>query len=378
MQKRIAILGSTGSIGRQVLDVVDQFPDRLAVVALVARSDMDQLLAQARRYQPRFVALSEPPAGAPRRWDGGPIRLGADVLAEAATLPEADLVVIAVVGTAGLPPALAALNAGKDVALATKEALVVGGHLLTAAAARTGARLLPIDSEHSAIFQCLQGSRREEIEKITLTASGGPFVDAPAEALARVTPADALCHPTWRMGPKITVDSATLMNKGLEVIEARWLFGVLSSQIEIVIHRQSIVHSFVQFQDGSVLAQLSPPDMRLPIQYALFYPERVRNWLPRLDLVKAEVLTFEAPDTERFPTLKLAYRAATAGGSLPTVLSAANEEAVHLFLQGHIRFTDIAVRVARAMDRHTVIAVPDFEEILQVDAWARRTARGED
>ena len=373
--KVLSILGSTGSIGRQVLDVVDQFPERLEVVALTARSDAEQLLAQARRYRPTFVALTDPPPGAPERWDGGPIHRGADALVDAARLPAVDLVIVGVVGTAGLPPALAALAAGKAVALATKEALVVGGHLMTAAAARSGAPILPIDSEHSAIFQCLQGSRREEVERIILTASGGPFVDTPASQLAELTAEAALRHPTWRMGPKITIDSATLMNKGLEVIEARWLFGVSPDRIEVVIHRQSIVHSLVEFQDGSVLAQLGWPDMRLPIQYALFYPERVQNRLPRLDLVRAGPLTFEAPDVERFPALKLAYQAARQGGSLPAVLSAANEAAVELFLAGKIRFTDIPARVERAMERHTVIPSPDFETILAVDAWARRSVQ---
>ncbi len=375
MKKRIAILGSTGSIGWQVLDVVDQHPDRLEVVALTARTDREGLEKQAARYRPRFVGLTEPqePVG---EIAGLPVATGPSALTKAATLPEADLVILAVVGTAGLPPSLAALEAGKDVALATKEALVVGGHLMTAAAQRTGAAILPIDSEHSAIFQCLQGSKPEEIERIVLTASGGPFVDTPAADLERMTSEAALQHPIWRMGPKITIDSATLMNKGLEVIEARWLFGVPPSRIGVVVHRQSIIHSLVEFQDSSVLAQLGLPDMRLPIQYALFYPERVANRLPRLSLADARHLTFEEPDRARFRALDLAYQAAEVGGSLPAVLSGGNEEAVDLFLQGRIGFTDIAGRVERAMEAHDVLRTPSFEDIVEVDAWARRTVRG--
>jgi 1-deoxy-D-xylulose-5-phosphate reductoisomerase len=374
---RIALLGSTGSIGRQVLDVAAQFPGQLEIAALTARTDVEALREQVRAVRPRFAALAQPPASMPLATECGTLATGAGSLIEAATLPEVDLVVIAVVGTAGLPPALAALEAGKPVALATKEALVAGGHLMTEAARRSGAAILPIDSEHSAIFQCLQGARPGEVERIILTASGGPFVDAPIEQLERMSPAEALRHPTWRMGPKITIDSATLMNKGLEVIEARWLFQVPPSRIDVVIHRQSIVHSLVQFQDSSVLAQLGLPDMRLPIQYALFYPERLPNSLPRLDLSRAGALSFEPPDRDRFPALSLAYRAAEVGGSLPAVLSAANEVAVDLFLQGRISFTGITRRIAQAMDRHRVIPAPTFEQIIEVDHWAREAARAE-
>src|SRR5207248_7258022 len=254
-------------------------------------------------------------------------------------------------------------------ALATKEALVVGGHLMTAAAGKSGAAILPIDSEHSAIFQCLQGSRPEEVERIILTASGGPFVDVPLDRLEAMSPEQALKHPTWRMGPKITIDSATMMNKGLEMIEARWLFNQPPSHIDVVIHRQSIVHSLVQFRDSSVLAQLGLPDMRLPIQYAIFYPERLPNALPRLDLAAAGTLTFERPDRDRFPALSLAYQAAEKGGALPAVLSAANEEAVRLFLEGKITFGEITRRIARAMERHALLACPEFDELLAVDRW---------
>ncbi len=373
----IALIGSTGSIGTQVLDVAAQFPERLRIVALTARTDWDTLQAQIASVRPSLAVLAEPPPGASLECRIGTVATGHGALIEAATLPEADLVIVAVVGTAGLPPALAALEAGKNVALATKEALVVGGHLMTAAARRTGAALLPIDSEHSAIFQCLQGSRRDEVERILLTASGGPFVDTPAEQLEWMTAAEALRHPIWKMGPKITIDSATLMNKGLEVIEAKWLFDLPPAQIDIVVHRQSIVHSLVQFRDSSVLAQLGLPDMRLPIQYAIFYPERLPNRLPRLDLTQVRDLSFEPPDRDRFAALRLAYHAAEQGGSLPAVLSAANEEAVSLFLAGSLSFTDIARRIERAMERHRTLPAPTFTEILEADRWARAAARQE-
>ena len=368
---RIALLGSTGSIGTQTLDVVDWFPDRLQVVALTARTDAEALRAQMERYRPQLAALSDPPAGTALETAAGPIRTGSQALIEAATHPEADLVIISVVGTAGLAPALAALEAGKNVALATKEALVVGGHLMTAAAKKSGATILPIDSEHSAIWQCLRGNGEHEVERITLTASGGPFVDTSREEMQRATVQSALNHPTWNMGGKITIDSATLMNKGLEVIEAKWLFGIPASRIDVVVHRQSIIHSLVYFRDSSVMAQMGIPDMRLPIQYSVFYPERLPNTLERLDLVKCRNLTFEAPDLDRFPALGLAFEAAEVAGSLPCVLSAANEAAVDLFLQGHLPFTGIAERVERVMRAHQVVPEPGLEELLQIDAWAR-------
>ncbi len=374
MKKRVAILGSTGSIGTQTLDVVDWHPERLEVVALTARSDAAALARQVERYRPRFAALTEPPAGASLETAAGRLHTGEGALIEAATLPEVDTVIISVVGTAGLAPALAALQAGKNVALATKEALVVGGHLMTAAARASGATILPIDSEHSAIWQCLRGNELHEVERLVLTASGGPFVDAPREVMERATVESALNHPTWKMGGKITIDSATLMNKGLEVIEAKWLFGIPASRIEVVVHRQSIIHSLVYFRDSSVTAQLGLPDMRLPIQYSLFYPERLPNRLERLDLVRCASLTFESPDLGRFPALGLAFRAAEVGGSLPAVMSAANEVAVERFLAGSIPFTEIADRVQRVMDAHTVVPEPGLQELLEIDAWARRTA----
>ncbi|HTE18730.1 MAG TPA: 1-deoxy-D-xylulose-5-phosphate reductoisomerase [Armatimonadota bacterium] len=374
MKKRIALLGSTGSIGKQTLDVVDWFPDRLEVVALTARTDAETLRAQVERYRPRFAALSDPPPGAVLETSSGRIHRGSEALVEAATLAEADLVIISVVGTAGLAPALAALEAGKDVALATKEALVVGGHLMTEAARRSGATILPIDSEHSAIWQCLRGNEPTEVERVVLTASGGPFVDKSRAEMEAATIEKALDHPTWNMGGKITIDSATLMNKGLEVIEAKWLFGLSADRIEVVVHRQSIIHSLVYFRDSSVMAQMGVPDMRLPIQYSLFYPERLPNTLERLDLVRCRNLTFEAPDLERFPALGLAFQAAEVGGSLPGVMSGANEAAVDLFLAGRIPFPQIAERVQRVMEAHPVSKNPGLEEILHADAWARSAA----
>lgn len=374
MTTRVAILGSTGSIGTQTLDVVDWFPDRLEVVALTARTDSETLRTQVERYRPRFAALSHPRPGTDLETAGLTLRTGEEALIEAATLPEADLVIISVVGTAGLAPALAALRAGKNVALATKEALVVGGHLMTAAARESGATILPIDSEHSAIWQCLRGNELQEVEKIVLTASGGPFVDKTRDEMAAATIEKALNHPTWNMGGKITIDSATLMNKGLEVIEAKWLFDIPASRIDVVVHRQSIIHSLVYFQDSSVMAQMGIPDMRLPIEYSLFYPQRLPNQLERLDLVRCRNLTFEAPDRERFPALALAFQAAEVGGSLPGVMSAANEVAVDQFLQGRIPFTEIADRVHYVMSRHDVSPNPGLEELLELDAWARRTA----
>ncbi len=374
MPTRIAILGATGSIGTQTLDVVDWFPERLQVVALTARSDQETLLRQVERYRPSFAALSHPGPECPRSSSVGPLAFGEEALVEAATHPDVDLVIVSVVGTAGLRPALAALQAGKNVALATKEALVVGGHLMTAAAQASGATILPIDSEHSAIWQCLRGNELDEVEKLVLTASGGPFVDKSRAEMEAATIQNALAHPTWNMGGKITIDSATLMNKGLEVIEAKWLFGIPASRIDVVVHRQSIIHSLVYFRDSSVTAQLGLPDMRLPIQYSLFYPERLPNRLERLDLVKSRNLTFEEPDRERFPALRLAFEAAESGGSLPAVMSAANEVAVDAFLQGRLRFTGIAETVERVMQRHEVAREPGIDALLEIDAWARATA----
>jgi 1-deoxy-D-xylulose-5-phosphate reductoisomerase len=375
-RRRVALLGATGSIGRQTLEVAAALPERIEIVAMTARSAAPALAEAARHGAPRYLGLADEAADlSPLRGLGADVGRGPEALIAAATHPDVDVVVVGVVGTVGLPPTLAALAAGKSVALATKEALVVGGHLVMAAARRAGAPVLPIDSEHSAILQCLRGARPEEVEAILLTASGGPFVDVPPEQLAGMTPAAALRHPTWRMGPKITIDSATLMNKGLEVIEARWLFDVPPSRVRVVVHRQSIVHSLVQFRDGAMLAQLGCPDMRLPIQYALLYPERPETPWPRLDLTQAGALTFEAPDPERFPCLALAYRAAEAGGSLPAVMSAANEEAVGLFLAGELGFAEIPRRIRQVMDAHETETSPSLEAVIQADAWARRAVR---
>jgi 1-deoxy-D-xylulose-5-phosphate reductoisomerase len=380
-KRRIALLGATGSIGRQTLEVAAAHPERIEIVAMTARADGVALAeAAARAGTVRYLGLTDAeadlsPVDAVAAAHQSQVGWGPEALIAAATHPDVDVVVVAVVGTAGLAPTLAALEAGKAVALATKEALVVGGHLVMAAAKRSGAPVLAIDSEHSAILQCLRGAAPEEVEALLLTASGGPFVDTPPEQMARMTAAEALRHPTWQMGPKVTIDSATLMNKGLEVIEARWLFDVPASRIQVVVHRQSIVHSLVQFRDGSVIAQLGCPDMRVPIQYALLYPERPTSPWPRLDLTKAGALTFEAPRLERFPCLELAYRAAEAGGSLPAVMSAANEEVVGLFLAGKIGFSEIPRRIRQVMDTHSNEATPSLDAVLQADAWARRAAR---
>ena len=377
--KRISLLGSTGSIGTQVLDVVSRLPERLRVVSLAAHRNVELLAEQVRKYGPSVVSIgTEEDAARLRELLGGADGLetgyGAKGLERAATVPEADVVVVSVAGTVGLAPTLAAISAGKDIALASKEVLVAAGSIVSRLVREKGVRLLPIDSEHSAIFQCLQGEDRSKIRKIMLTSSGGAFKDYPLGALKDVTVEQALAHPTWNMGRKITVDSATLMNKCLEIIEAQWLFGVDASRIEVVIHPQSIVHSMVEFEDGSVLAQMGIPDMRIPIQYALLYPERVDTGLPRLDVTAQGTLTFEKPDPARYPALELAYRSAREGGTLPAVMNAANEVAVRRFLDREIGFLDIERTVRRVMDRHSAVKDPDLNEILEADAWARQAA----
>jgi len=358
--KRIVILGATGSIGTQTLDVVKRLPDRLRVVGLSARNQGTKLRAQASEFgvPEASLALGDAPDG----------------LTRLATLPGADLVVVSVAGAVGTRATLAALEAGKDVALATKEVLVAAGEIVTQTARASGARILPIDSEHSAIFQCLQGSPADSVAQLWLTASGGPFREWTRERMDTATVEDALAHPTWpTMGRKITVDSATLMNKALEIIEARWLFDVPTERVGVVIHPQSVVHSLVEFRDGSVMAQLGLPDMRLPIEYALLYPERVDAGLPRLDLTKlAAPLTFEPPDETRFPSLGLARRASQSGGTHPATLNAANEAAVGLFLEGKIGFGAITDLIVRVLDAHTGVSNPDLEQILKADAAARR------
>ncbi len=375
----LALLGSTGSIGVQALEVVRQLAGRLRIVGLAAHSNVELLTAQIAEFRPPFAALLDERAAAELRGRcaGIPCEImsGVEGLERIATLESAHLVLGAMLGSAGLPPTLAAIRAGKHIALANKETLVAAGNLVTCAARQHGVYLLPVDSEHSALFQCLVGEDRGAIRKLTLTASGGPFVDRSAKTLAAVTRAEALAHPTWRMGNKITIDSATLMNKGLEVIEAHWLFGCGADAIEVVIHRQSIVHSLVEFLDGSVKAQLGIPDMRLPIQYALLFPERLPGPAPPLDLVAAGRLTFEAPDVGRFPCLRLAFEALQAGGTAPAVLNAANEVAVDAFLRDQLDFMGIPRTIERTLERHTPTAVVDLTVVLAADAWARATAR---
>lgn len=371
----VSIIGATGSIGRQTLEIIAHHPDKLRVVALAAGRDVDALSELAARWQPRLVALADQDAA--KACSGKfncPVLTGIEGFTEIATHPETDIVVVAVPTAKALLPTLSALKAGKRVALATKEVLVSGGHLVTQQLRRSG-ELLPIDSEHSALFQCLQGEDVSKVDKLLLTASGGPFRTKPMDELKRVTVEEALAHPTWRMGAKVTVDSATLMNKGLEIIEARWLFGVPAERIEVVIHPQSIIHSLVEFVDGSVKAQLSLPDMRLPIQYALLYPERHPCPIQRLDLTKIGALTFEPPDEVRFPCLRLAKLAVQVGGTMPAVLNAADEIAVNAFLQRKIGFMDIPAIIEAVMERHRPIAEPDLNTVWEVDEWARAMAR---
>ncbi len=355
MHKRLAILGSTGSIGTQTLEIVSRYPDMFKVTVLTAGSNADLLMKQAKLFRPETVVIGS--EASYKKLSDGLAGLGIEVLAgqeafeAVATSANVDTVVAAVVGFAGLRPTAAAVAAGKEVALANKETLVVAGEMITSTAARTGCRLLPVDSEHSAIMQCINGEPHESIEKIILTASGGPFRNTPADKLAKVTPGEALRHPNWSMGNKITIDSATLMNKGLEVIEARWLFGVPSEKIDVLIHPQSIIHSLVQFTDGSLKAQLGVPDMRLPIIYALTYPDRVTTDLPRPSLAELGSLTFEKPDLLRFRNLTLAREALKAGGNMPCALNAANEVAVEAFLKDKLGFMEIAGTVEYVLEK---------------------------
>ena len=378
--KHLAILGSTGSIGRSALAVVDAHPARLRVVSLAAGDNAELLAAQVARYCPEAVAMATS-EGLDRLRSacasGVPpvVTSGREGLIAVATHPSADIVLCASSGTAALEAVLAAVDARKTIALANKEVLVMAGQLVTDAARRRGVEILPVDSEHNAIHQCLHGRPPAEIRRVILTASGGPFRDQPLDALERVSPAAALRHPTWQMGRKITIDSATMMNKGLEVIEAHWLFGLSFDQIEVVVHPQSIVHSMVELVDGSVIAQLGVTDMRLPIQYACSYPDRWEAPLPALDLTRAGRLDFCAPDYDRFPCLGLAYRALRAGGTLPVVLNAANEIAVETFLDGKLGFMGIPRVIEKTMDAHTVEAASTLQDIRRVDAWARQQAR---
>jgi 1-deoxy-D-xylulose-5-phosphate reductoisomerase len=377
--KTLAILGSTGSIGQSALAVVDAHSDKLRVAGLAAGDNAALLAAQVARYCPSIVGMATAD-GAGRLRDACAsstprIVCGPEGLIEVATDPAVDIVICASSGTAGLEAVLAAIEAGKTLAIANKEVLVMAGQLVTEAARRKGVAILPVDSEHNAIHQCLHGRDPREIRRLILTASGGPFRELGADALRRVDAAAALQHPTWRMGRKITIDSATLMNKGLEVIEARWLFGVSAEQIDVVIHPQSIVHSMVELVDGSVIAQLGVTDMRLPIQYACSYPERWSAPLPPLDLTRAGRLEFHAPARDRFPCLDLAYRALRTGGTLPVVLNAANEVAVEYFLDGKLGFMDIPVVIQETMNAHAVEDVAALEVVRRVDRWSRECAR---
>jgi 1-deoxy-D-xylulose-5-phosphate reductoisomerase len=370
--KSIALLGSTGSIGTQVLELVREFPDRFSICGLVAGGNITLLRKQIECFRPRWVSVASEEAAAglkqkqllthtPERIFWGPA--GHDRIA---SMEEADLV-----GAVGLRPTLAAIQAGKAVALANKETLVMAGSLVMAEARRRAVPILPVDSEHSAVFQALQGQQREAVKRIILTASGGPFRDRPPERMDCITREEALAHPNWRMGPKISVDSATLMNKGLEVMEAQWLFGLQLEQVAVTIHPQSIIHSMVEYRDGSILAQMGPPDMRLPIAYALAYPDRLPLNQPSLDLTRLAGLTFSDPDPEKFPCLGLALRAAQSGGSLPIVLNAANEVAVEAFLRGELPYPGIPEVIHRIMDQHAIINPQGLEEIMAVDGLTR-------
>jgi len=373
--RRLALLGSTGSIGRQTMEVVRALPERFRVIALAAGRNIDLLAEQVSEFCPEFVsyiASGSDDKEVKKRFS----EAGCQVLAleEIACLPDADIVVIATSGTVGLGATLSAVIAGKTIALANKESLVAAGEIITAEAGKSGARILPIDSEHSAIWQCLNGEK-QPARRIILTASGGPFRDYSEEQMAGITVEDALKHPSWRMGRKVTVDSATLMNKGLEIIEAHWLFDVPVDDITVLVHPRSIVHSMVEFVDGSVKAQLSCPDMRLPIQYALSYPDRFANpGLPTLDWHDFTGLTFEQPDMDKFPCLRLAIEAGREGGTCPAVLCAADEIAIDLFLSRRIRFTDIPRLVERVLEQHRKVSRPSLEEIIAADARAREAA----
>jgi len=370
------VLGSTGSIGTNTLDVLRHLDDRLELVGLAAHSKWELLAEQCREFRPRYAVLTDPAAVKaadralfPRETE---LLAGRDGVIALATHPDVDVVVSAVVGAAGLQGTWAAVDAGKSVALANKETLVVAGPLVTELAARRKARLLPVDSEHSAILQAIGGCPQREVARVVLTASGGPFRGKPATELEGVTPEQALRHPTWQMGPKITIDSATLMNKALEVIEARWLFGLDPDRIDVIIHPESVVHSFVEFVDGSVLAQLSPPDMRLPIQYALTYPDRVPGPAKKLDWQALAGLRFEQPDRETFRALELGFEVARRGGSCGAVLNAANEAAVERFLGGGLGFLDIARCCRAVLDSHVYDPAPPVERLLALDRWARQ------
>ncbi len=377
--RRLAILGSTGSIGTQTLEVVRLFEDRFVIDSLAAGSNVELLVEQALEFRPSRVVIGDETQASrlarELRNTGIDILVGMEGLKDTAAEASLDVVVAAVVGFAGLAPVVEAVRAGHDVALANKETLVVGGRLIHGMAEASGATIIPVDSEHSAIFQCLVGEQTASVESLILTASGGPFRDRPRSTFDGITRAEALDHPNWSMGPKITIDSASMMNKGLEVIEARWLFGLTAERIQVLVHPQSIIHSMVTFRDGAIKAQLGVPDMKIPIQYALTFPERWYAEHERLDWCELQELTFEQPDLEKFPCLRLAYEALEAGGTAPTVLNAANEEAVELFLDETIRFSDIPRFIEETLARHEIMPVDSLEVLAAADESARRIVR---
>ena len=375
--KNVVLLGSTGSIGTSTIKVAEDLPDDIRLVGLAAGGNTELLAKQALQLRPELVSIGSTEKAAELRTqlDDIQVSFGQEGLLELATLPSADIVLIAIVGIAGLQPALAAIRAGKDIAVASKEILVMAGEIVMTEARKYGVRVLPVDSEHSAIFQCLEGSASGSVRRLVLTASGGPFRETPVGQFAGITVEQALKHPSWVMGRKITIDSATMFNKGLEMIEARWLFDCPMPQVDVVVHPQSVVHSMVEFVDGSIVAQLSTPDMCLPIQYALTWPSRTASDRVQTDLTAIGRLDFEAPDLAKFPALVQARRAGEIGGTLPAVLNAANEVAVDAFCDRQVSFPGISEAVGQVMDRHEVIGQPSFEQILQADEWARETAR---
>lgn len=377
-KKRIAILGSTGSIGLNTLSVIDHFPEHFEVAGLTAGNNIELLSRQVKRYRPAKVAIlnSDKKERLKRLIDSSKVRIfdGLNGFNEIAISPEVDLIVAAMAGSGGLIPIFEAVKKGKTIALANKEPMVMAGGLVLKEAARSGARIIPIDSEHCALFQCLEGKKKEEIASIILTCSGGPFYSWPKKKLSRVTPSMALCHPRWKMGKKITIDSATLMNKGLEIIEATYLFGVELPNVKVVVHPEAIVHGLIEFIDGVALGLLGHPDMRLPIQYALYYPERKKNIFPRIDFSRPSELHFYPPDEKKFPCLSLAKQARKISGTMTTVLNGANEAAVEAFLNGDIKFLEIPEVIEKAMQMHTVIQNPTLDEILAADRWSKEEA----
>jgi len=378
--KNVVLLGSTGSIGTSTVKVVEDLPEQFRLIGLAAGNNTELLLEQTRKHKPAVISITDPAKAkdlADLLGTACTVYSGNEGLLKLATMPDADIVLIAIVGTAGLQPALAAIRAGKDIAVASKEILVMAGEIVMNEARKHGVRVLAVDSEHSAIFQCLDDKPPASVRALWLTASGGPFRDKtlwPKEKFTEITLEKALKHPSWVMGRKITIDSATLFNKGLEMIEARWLFDIEMPRVKVVVHPQSIVHSMVEFVDGSIISQLSTPDMCLPIQYALTYPKRIGSDRVQTNFAKIGTLTFEEPDTDRFPALNLARRAGEVGGTLPAVLNAANEIAVEAFVNRRINFPEISGLVARVMDAHKVVTHPTLEQILTADAWARQEA----